>query len=87
MATPKSTRTGETAAAPPPNRRSRRHPQQQPAYLGIPEAAAYLGVDDKTIRRAIAAGRLPGYRLGRKLIKVKPADLEALLKPMQGGAA
>lgn len=46
-----------------------------------------MGVDDKTIRRAIAAGRLKASRLGPKLIKIKMADLEAMLTPMQGGAA
>ncbi|OQZ89519.1 hypothetical protein BST11_16960 [Mycobacterium alsense] len=70
-----------------PNRRSRRQPEQRPAYLGIPEAAAYLDVDHKTIRRLIAAKRLPGYRLGNRIIKVKIADLDAVLTPMQGGAA
>lgn len=67
-----------------PSRRGRRQP---PGYIGIQEAAAYLGVDDKTIRRAIAAGRLKASRLGPKLIKIKMADLEAMLTPMQGGAA
>jgi excisionase family DNA binding protein len=69
------------------NRRSRRNPNQRPAYLGIPEAAAYLDVDHKTIRRLIAAKRLPGYRLGNRIIKIKVADLDAVLTPMQGGAA
>ncbi|MCV7381459.1 helix-turn-helix domain-containing protein [Mycobacterium alsense] len=53
----------------------------------MPEAAAYLDVDHKTIRRLIAAKRLPGYRLGNRIIKVKIADLDAVLTPMQGGAA
>jgi excisionase family DNA binding protein len=80
--------TKKTAA--PENRRSRRHPEHRPAYLGIPEAAAYLDVDHKTIRRLIAAKQLPGYRLGNRIIKVKVADLDAVLTPMQpvgGGAA
>lgn len=72
---------------PGPNRRSRRGAGQTPAYLGIPEAAAYLDVDHKTIRRLIAAQRLPGYRLGNRIIKVKVADLDAVLTPMSGGAA
>lgn len=72
-----------------PNRASRRREERgkQPAYLGIPEAAAYLDVDHKTIRRLIAAKRLAGYRLGNRIIKVKVADLDAVLTPMQGGAA
>lgn len=69
---------------PSPNRKSRRHPGRQPAYVGIPEAAAYLDVDHKTIRRLIAAKRLPGYRLGNRIIKIKVADLDAVLVPMGG---
>jgi excisionase family DNA binding protein len=69
-------------------RRSRRDAGDGPAYLGIPEAATYLDVDHKTIRRLITAGRLPGYRLGSRIIKVKVADLDAALTPIpHGGAA
>lgn len=68
------------------SRRHRRHPAVRPAYLGIPEAAAYLDVDHKTIRRLIASKRLPGYRLGNRIIKVKVADLDAVLTPMGGVA-
>jgi excisionase family DNA binding protein len=71
-----------------PNRRTRRlGGGSGPAYLGIPEAATYLDVDTKTIRRLIAAQRLPGYRLGNRIIKIKVADVDAVLTPMQGGAA
>ncbi|WP_231999078.1 helix-turn-helix domain-containing protein [Mycobacterium sp. 1081908.1] len=69
------------------NRRIRRQAEQQPAYLGIPEAAAYLDVDHKTIRRLIASKRLAGYRLGNRIIKIKVADLDAVLTPMHGGVA
>jgi excisionase family DNA binding protein len=63
---------------------TRRHSALRPAYVGIPEAAAYLDVDHKTIRRLIAAQLLPGYRLGNRIIKVKVADLDAVLTPMGG---
>lgn len=85
MSTKRSTSPNPESAS---NRRSRRrHNNQRPAYLGIPEAAAYLDVDTKTIRRLIASNRLAGYRLGNRIIKVKVADLDAVLTPMQGGAA
>ncbi|MCG7597842.1 helix-turn-helix domain-containing protein [Mycobacterium sp. PSTR-4-N] len=67
------------------NRSQRRNPA--PAYFGIPDAAAYLGVEHKTVRRLITSGELPAYRLGKRLIKIKVADLDALLTPMRGGAA
>lgn len=65
---------------------ARRHAVVQPAYLGIPEAAAYLDVDHKTIRRLISSSRLPAWRLGNRIIKVKVVDLDAVLTPI-GGAA
>jgi excisionase family DNA binding protein len=69
-----------------PNRRARRHPVEQ-AYIGLPEAATYLGVAEKTIRRLIRDSKLPAYRLGNRVIKIKIEDLETVLRPMGGGAA
>lgn len=60
--------------------------QRTRAYVGIPEAATYLDVATKTVRRMIAEGRLPAYRLGNRVIKVRIDDLDAALKPI-GGAA
>ena len=75
------------AAASPPNRATRRHPPKanHRAYVGIPEAATYLDVTPKTIRRYIAEGKLPAYRLGDRIVRIKIADLDAALTPM--GAA
>lgn len=78
-----SARPARKSAA--PSRAQRRQPA--PAYFGIPDAAAYLGVDHKTVRRLITSGELPAGRLGKRLIKIKVSDLDALLVPMQGGAA
>ena len=66
-----------------PNRAARRHPEKfQRAYVGIAEAATYLDVDPKTIRRLIASGELRAYRLGSKVLKVKLADLDGVLTPV-----
>lgn len=54
----------------------RRHP------ISIAEAADYLGVSTKTIRRYIAAGRLTGYRTGPRLLRVDKTELDALLRPI-----
>ena len=56
-----------------------------PARVGITEAAAYADVSTRTIRRWIAAGMLPGYRLGPRLVKVDLADLEALARRIPTG--
>jgi excisionase family DNA binding protein len=69
-----------------PNRQARRHPIQQ-AFIGIPEAATYLGVAEKTIRRFIRDDKLPAYRLGNRVIKIKIEDLETVLSRVGGDAS
>jgi excisionase family DNA binding protein len=44
------------------------------------EAAERLGVSEKSVRRFIAAGRLTGYRIGPRLIRVDRDEVEALLQ-------
>lgn len=55
-------------------------------YASIDDAAAYVGLNPRTIRRWIAAGRLPGYRLGR-LVRVDLNELDALAAPIPTAAA
>jgi excisionase family DNA binding protein len=51
--------------------------------LGLPDAGRLLGVDQRTIRRYIAAGKLPAYRLaGGRVLRVRRGDVEALLTPL-----
>lgn len=42
--------------------------------MSIPEAAAYVRVDEATIRSAIKAGRLPVCRIGHQ-VRIKRSDL------------
>lgn len=49
------------------------------------EAAEYLGITDRTLRRMIAAGDLPAYRLGPRLLRLDLADLDKLLRPVPVG--
>lgn len=51
-------------------------------YLDIPQAAQVVGVDPRTIRNWIAAGRITGYRFGPKLLRVLEADVLALGQPV-----
>jgi len=51
-----------------------------PIYLSLLQAAALMGVCDKTVRRHIAAGRLRAYRCGKKLIRVRLEDVEELMR-------
>jgi excisionase family DNA binding protein len=58
--------------------------------MSLQQVAEYLAVDAKTVRRLIGTGELPAYRVAGwsnktprgkgKLIRVKPDDVEALLR-------
>ena len=64
--------------------RPRHHDREETE--SIPEAAARHGVNPRTIRRYIALGTLPAYRLGPRLIRVKVIDTEELLTPIPASA-
>lgn len=55
---------------------SRRH------YESVGEAAARVGVSTKTVRRWIASGQLVGYRMGPRLLRVDPDDVDRMLTPI-----
>jgi excisionase family DNA binding protein len=49
--------------------------------LSVAEAADYHGCSERTIRRAIADGRLRAYRVGARMIRIDPRDLDRLARP------
>ena len=49
--------------------------------LTIAEAARRLKVSPLTIKRWIAQGRLPAYRVGPRHIRIKERDIEAIIRP------
>ena len=52
-------------------------------WATLEQAADYLACSTATVRRRIADGSLPAYRLGRtQSLRVKVTDLEALLLPV-----
>jgi excisionase family DNA binding protein len=55
--------------------------------LSIEQAAEARGVTTKTIRRWVAAGILPAYRVGPKLLRVRPDDLDALSRRIPTASA
>jgi excisionase family DNA binding protein len=61
--------------------------KSQLRLASIPVAAESADVSTKTIRRWIAQGRVAGYRVGPRLIKVDLDELEASFQPVGGGAA
>lgn len=55
----------------------------------IEGAADYLRTTPRTIRRAIAEGRINGYRFGKRMIRVDLDEIDAALRPIRtaGGVA
>lgn len=51
-------------------------------YASVAEAAVYAGVCERTIRRYITDGRIPGYRVGPRLIKVDLNEMDRLIRPI-----
>ena len=48
-------------------------------YESVANAAARVGVSTKTVRRWIASGQLAGYRVGARLLRVDPDDVDQML--------
>lgn len=57
------------------------HPKKR-RWVSQAEAAEYLGITDRTLRRMVASGELPAYRLGKRLLRFEQADVDALLRPV-----
>ena len=52
-----------------------------PRYGSLAEAAEYLGCNERTVRRYIAAGKIHGYRLGG-LLRVDLNEVDAAMRPI-----
>jgi excisionase family DNA binding protein len=59
--------------------------QPAPEWLSLQQAATIDGVGVDTLRRRIAAGKLPASRFGVRLIRVRVEDLDRLHRPMPSG--
>jgi len=68
---PTATRPTRRRAPAPPRR----------ILCGLEAAAERLDIDVRTVRRFIAGGQLPAFRVGR-LLKVDVADVDALARPV-----
>jgi excisionase family DNA binding protein len=55
---------------------------QEKRHLRLREAAEWYGVSERTLRRRIAEGRLPAFRVGPKSIRVRSEDVESLAVPI-----
>lgn len=43
-------------------------------------AAEYLGCSPASVRRYIAAGQLPAYRMGRRMLRIDLNEVDAVLR-------
>lgn len=50
------------------------------AFISLAQAADILGISVHTLRRRIAAGELPAFRTGKRIIRVRVRDLEKVLR-------
>ena len=50
--------------------------------MTISAAAEYADVHPVTLRRWVAAGRLPAYRVGPRLLKIDLDELESIIRPI-----
>jgi excisionase family DNA binding protein len=55
---------------------------ENPHYRTLAEEAARTSVSVKTLRRRIAEGQLTAYRFGPHLIRLDPAEVDALFRPI-----
>jgi excisionase family DNA binding protein len=65
---------------------SRRSPEPnrvpaEPCWLTLEAAALRMSVSVKKVRRLIASGDLPAYTCGKRGLRVKPDDVDALMRP------
>lgn len=51
-------------------------------YVSLTTAAQYLEMTEAGIRKFIAEGRLTGYRVGKRSIRVDMREVDALLTPI-----
>ena len=72
-----TTRTPRSASKPTPSLR----------LVSLAAGAAFADVSVRTLRRYIAQGRLTGYRVGPRLVKVDLNELEQLARPIPAARA
>ena len=51
---------------------------QDRRWMSLSEAADYCGLNEKSIRRYISAGKLQAFRLGSKSIRLDKSEVDAL---------
>jgi len=63
------------------NRQDEKVTPENPGWLTIKDTAERLGVHRNTVREWIATGTLKAYRYGERIVRINPADLDAIAEP------
>lgn len=50
----------------------------------LAQACERTGLSRNTLRRRIASGELPAFMSGRRILRLRPEDVDRLLKPRYG---
>lgn len=51
-------------------------------YESLAQAAERTGISLRTLRRRIATGELPAFATGKRILRVRPEDVDNLLRPV-----
>lgn len=55
--------------------------------LNVEQTSQYLGCSANTVRNMIHRGELSAVRLGPRMVRIRRDDLDAILRPYEGGQA
>jgi excisionase family DNA binding protein len=55
---------------------------ESPRFETIKQAASRNAISKDTIRRRIASGELTAYRLGDRIIRLNPGEVDELFRPI-----
>lgn len=53
-------------------------------YETLTQACERTGISRNTLRRRIASGELPAFMTGRRILRLRPEDVDGLLRPRYG---
>jgi len=59
--------------------------QNVPKLLTVKETATALRVNQDTVREMVKSGHLSGFVVGKRMIRIKEADVVALTSKVGGG--
>jgi excisionase family DNA binding protein len=59
---------------------------QSARHISTKEAAEYLGISEKFLRKAVKEKKLRAYRMGERIYRFDPADLDAYEHAIGKGA-